>query len=191
MSFKSGFTDEHSTVRYVMAPGPLRAAAGFHYQEFTNLAAPERLTPDPYNVGEHNTGSVWEEFLVPDTAEVVAWFDDPYWHFPAITRNKYGSGTLTYEGTFLSDKLQREVVRDVLKRAGLTSSDENLPEAVRVRSGRNRDGKLLHYYFNYSGQEQFVAYGHGNGSDLLTGAAIARGEALKLKPWDLAIIASI
>ncbi|HEV2697148.1 MAG TPA: beta-galactosidase, partial [Terriglobales bacterium] len=188
MSFKSGFTDEHSTVRYVMAPGPLRTAVGFHYQEFTNLAAPERLTPDPYKVGEQNTGSVWEEFLVPDTAEVVAWFDDPYWHFPAITRNKYGSGTLTYEGTFLSDKLQREVVRDVLKRAGLTSSDETLPEAVRVRNGRNRDGKLLHYYFNYSGQEQSVAYVHGNGSDLLTGARIARGQALKLKPWDLAII---
>ena len=79
-------------------------------------------------------------------------------------------------------------VTDPLRRAGLTSPDENLPEAVRVRNGRNRDGKLLHYYFNYSGQEQSVGYGHGNGSDLLTGAAIARGQALKLKPWDLAII---
>src|SRR5581483_7552928 len=110
MSFKSGFTDEHSTVRAVMAPGPLREACGFHYQEFTNLASPERLTPDPYGVGDQNTGSVWEEFLVPDTAEVVTSFVDPYWHFPAITRNKYGTGTLTYEGTYLTDQLQREVV---------------------------------------------------------------------------------
>src|SRR5438477_9300095 len=136
MAFKSGFTNEYSTVGDVMAPGPLRAAAGLHYQEFTNLAAPERLTPDPYKVGEQNTGSVWEEFLVPDTAEVVAWFDDPYWHFPAITRNKYGSGTLTYEGTFLSDNLQRELIRDVLNRAGLSNSDENLPDTVRVRHAR-------------------------------------------------------
>jgi len=45
MSFKSGFTDEHSTVRAAMAPGPLLAACGFHYQEFTNLPAPERLVP--------------------------------------------------------------------------------------------------------------------------------------------------
>jgi beta-galactosidase len=188
MSFKSGFTDEHSTVRDVMAPGPLRAACGFHYQEFTNLPAAEGLTPDPYGVGGQNTGSVWEEFIVPDTAEVVASFTNPNWHFPAITRNKYGSGNLTYEGTYLSDKLQREVVRDVLKRAGLSDSDQDLPEAVRVRHGRNRQGQLLYYYFNYSGQPQTVHYSHGRGSELLSGDAVAQGQTLTLKPWDLAII---
>jgi beta-galactosidase len=188
MSFKSGFTDEHSTVRDVMAPGPLRAACGFHYQEFTNLAAPERLTPDPYGVGAQNTGSVWEEFIVPDTAEVIASFDDPYWHFPAITRNKYGSGVLTYEGTFLTDQLQREVVRDVIKRAGIADSDQNLPQVVRVRHGSNRQGKLLYYYFNYSGQSRSVPYSHNRGSDLLTGGTLAQGQTLALKPWDVAII---
>jgi beta-galactosidase len=188
MSFKSGFTNEYSTVRDVMAPGPLRAVCGFHYQEFTNLPARERLTPDPYNVGDQNTGSVWEEFIVPDTAQTVASFDDPYWRFPAITRNKYGSGTLTYEGTFLTDALQREVVKDVLHSAGISNSDENLPLAVRVRHGHNRQGKLLHYYFNYSGDEQSVAYDYGNGSDLLTGDSIGRGAKLDLKPWGVAII---
>ena len=136
MAFKSGFTNEYSTVRDVMAPGPLRVAAGFHYQEFTSLAEPERLTPDPYRVGEQNKGSVWQEFLVPDTAEVVASFDDPYWHFPAITRNRYGTGMLTYESTLLTDTLQREVIHDVLKRADLTGPDQGLPSAVKVRHGQ-------------------------------------------------------
>lgn len=189
MSFKSGFTNEYSTVRDVMAPGPLRAAAGFRYQEFTNLAEPERLTPDPFGVGEQNKGSVWEEFLMPDTAEVIASFDDPYWHFPAITRNRYGTGTLTYEGTFLTESLQREAIRDVLKRAGLTGPDQNLPGAVKVRHGRNAQGKLLHYYLNFSGEEQSASYTYGNGSDLLTGASLKPGQTLKLKPWDLAIVA--
>ena len=188
MSFKSGFTDEHSTVRDVMAPGPLRAACGFHYQEFTNLPAAERLTPDPYRVGDQNTGSVWEEFLVPDTAEAVTWFDDPYWHFPAITRNKYGSGTLTYEGTVLSDVLQRNVIKDVLRRAGVTNADEELPPAVRTKQGLNRKGKLLHYYFNYSGQEQTFPYGHGDGSELFSGSSVTKGKILHLPPWDLVII---
>jgi beta-galactosidase len=119
---------------------------------------------------------------------VVASFSDPYWRFPAITRNKYGSGNLTYEGTFLTDKLQREVVRAVLKRAGLSDSDQDLPEAVRVRHGRNREGKLLYYYFNYSGESKTVHYSHGPGSDLLTGDAVAQGQTLTLKPWDLAIV---
>jgi beta-galactosidase len=188
MSFKSGFTDEHSTVRDVMAPGPLLAVCGFHYQEFTNLPAAERLTPDPYALGDQNTGSVWEEFLVPDTAEVVTWFDDPYWHFPAITRNKYGSGTLTYEGTFLSDMLQRAVIKDVLRRAGVTNADEELPPAVRAKRGLNRQGKLLHYYFNYSGQEQTFSYLHGDGSDLSSGNSVIKGKILHLSPWDVVII---
>jgi beta-galactosidase len=188
MSFKSGFTDEHSTVRAVMAPGPLRAACGFHYQEFTNLPGPERLTPDPYGVGHQNTGSVWEEFIVPDTAEVVASFDDPYWRFPAITRNKYGSGTLTYEGTYPSDALQRAIIREALHNAGLSNADENLPPAVRVRHGRNRQNKLLHYYFNYSGEPQSVRYVYGDGSDLLTGQPSTQGHTLALKAWDLAIV---
>src|SRR5205814_2972597 len=86
MAFKSGFTNQYSTVRDVMAPGPLRSAAGFHYQEFTSLPDPERLTPDAYKVGDQNKGAIWEEFLIPDTAEVIASCDDPYWNFPAITR---------------------------------------------------------------------------------------------------------
>ncbi len=142
MGFKSGFTNEYSTVRDVMAPGPLRAAAGFHYQEFTNLPTPVRLTPDPYRVGQQNSGSVWAEFLVPETAEVIASYDHPYWKFPAITRNKYGNGTLIYQGTALTDTLQREVIREALQRAGLTGPDQNLNAQVKVRHGRNAQSKL-------------------------------------------------
>jgi beta-galactosidase len=188
MAFKSGFTDEHSTVRDVMAPGPLRAVCGFHYQEFTNLPAPERLTPDAYRVGEQNTGSVWEEFLVPDTAKVIARFDDRYWHFPAITRNDYGAGSLTYESTFLSDALQREIIRDLLKRLGMNGPDQQLSPALKVRHGRNRGGRLLHYYLNFSGAEQIVAYAYAKGVDLITGDLVQHGKDLKIGPWDLVIV---
>ena len=80
------------------------------------------------------------------------------------------------------------MVKDVLKRAGLSSPDADLPDPVRVRHGQNRQGKLLHYYFNYSGHEQLVAYIRGNGSDVLTGDPAKHGQTLKLKPWDLTII---
>ncbi|HWC17664.1 MAG TPA: beta-galactosidase, partial [Terriglobales bacterium] len=127
MAFKSGFTNQYSTVRWQMAPGPLRAAAGFHYQEFTNLAEPGQLQPDAYGVGDQNKGAVWQEFLIPDTAKTIESFVDRYWHFPAITRNQYGSGTLTYEATYLTDALQREIIREVAKTAGLTGPDQSLP----------------------------------------------------------------
>src|SRR5260370_29842922 len=146
MAFKSGFTNEHSTVRDVMAPGPLCAAACFHYQEFTNLAEPARLAPDTFGAHEEDLGSVWQELLVPDSAEVLVSFQYPPWQFPALTRNRFGRGTLTYEATVVTSVLQREIVRDALRRAGLAGPDQQLPLAVRVRHGRNGRGAILHYY---------------------------------------------
>jgi beta-galactosidase len=126
---------------------------------------------------------------VPDTAEVVASLDHPHWKFPAITRNKYGSGTLVYEGTVITDTLQREIVRELLKRAGVSGPDQMLPNIVKVRHGRNAHGTLLHYYLNFSGQEQSISYPYVTGSDLLSGSSVRQGQLLKLKPWDLAIVA--
>jgi beta-galactosidase len=189
MAFKSGFTNEYSTVRAEMAPGPLREAAGVHYQEFSSLAEPKRLRPDPFEVGEQNKASIWQEFLIPDTAETLASFDGPYFRFPAITRNKFGAGTLLYEAAVLTPELQREIIRDTLKRAGLTGPDQELPVAVKVRHGRNSRGEELHYYLNFSGQLQTFPYPYADGSNLLSGSPVARDQQLKIAAWDLAIVA--
>jgi beta-galactosidase len=47
----------------------------------------------------------------------------------------------------------------------------------------------LHYYLNFSGEEQTVSYPYGHGLDLLTNTYVVKGQTLKLKPWDLAIVA--
>jgi beta-galactosidase len=189
MAFKSGFTNQYSTVRDVMAPGPLREAAGFHYQEFTSLAEPVRLSPDFYHVADQNRASVWQEFIIPDTAEVVESSEDPYWKFPVITRNVYGAGSLTYEAAVVTGRLQREIVLDLVKRAGLSSPDQDLPGAVKVRHGRAADGKLVHYYLNFSGMNQQVQYAYGSGRELLTNSSANHGATLALRLWDLAIVA--
>jgi len=189
MAFKSGFTNEHSTVRDTMAPGPLREAAGFHYQEFSSLAEPVRLTPDAFGTGAENRASIWAEFLIADTAETVARLDDANWKFPAITRNRFGSGTLTYEATVVTDALQREIVRDAILRAGLGSADQKLPASVKVRQGRVADGRALRYYFNFSSQEQSFQYPYGAGTDLLTGDAVGKDASVKLPAWGAIAVA--
>ena len=189
MAFKSGFTDEYSTVRHVMAPGPLREAAGFHYQEFSSLAEPVPLTPDPFHAAGENKASVWAEFLLPDTAEVLASLDDTTWRFPVITRNRYGDGTLTYEATVVTDPLQREIVRDAISRAGLAGEDQKLPPQVKIRQGRNGHGRLLRYYFNFSEQDACFTYPYATGVDLLTGDPVEKGVRVDLRPWGVAVIA--
>jgi len=189
MSFKSGFTNEYDTVRWTMAPGPLRKAAGFRYQEFSNLATPLALKSDPFHAGAGNKVSEWAEMLVLEGAQSLAYYDHPFFgKYPAITRNRFGNGTLTYEGTVLSDTLQTKLLLDVLQMAGLTGPDQELPAAVRVKHGTNRNGKTIHYYMNYSSDPQTFKYPYKPGEDLLTEASVAPFQAVTLKPWDLAIL---
>jgi beta-galactosidase len=189
MTFKSGFANENSAVRWVRAPGPLREAAGFSYQEFSNLEKPLALKGDPFHAGEGNKVSHWAEFLMPERAKPIAYYDHPFFmKWPAITENSFGTGRLVYEGTYLSDALQTAVLRDAVQRAGLASSDQQLPGAVHVQHGVNRMGKRVHYYFNYSANEVKANYEYGAGTNLLDGKAVAKGGVLTLEPWDLAIV---
>jgi beta-galactosidase len=189
MTFKSGFANENSAVRWVRAPGPLREAAGISYQEFSNLEHPLALKGDPFQAGAENVVSYWAEFLIPEHAKSLAFYDHFFFgKWPAITENSYGSGTLLYEGTYLSDELQTAILRRSLEAAGLTGSDQQLPAAVHVQHGVNRLGKRLHYYFNYSAGEVKVNYAYAAGANLLDGKPVAKAAVLTLAPWDLAII---
>ena len=189
MAFKSGFCNEYSTVRWTMAPGPLRKAAGFRYQEFTSLRQPIELKGDPFHAGAQNKVSDWAEMLIPETAQGLAYYDLPFLEkYPAITRNQYGAGTLTYEGTVLSAQLQQKVLLDALKLTGLDGPDQQLPPPVRVKHGVNRTGKKLHYYMNYSPDAQKFVYPYGTGRDLLAQTPVAHAQTVALQPWDVAII---
>jgi beta-galactosidase len=189
MTFKSGFTNENSAVRWERAPGPLRQAAGFTYQEFSNLEHPLALKDDPFHVGEENQVRTWAEFLQLETARPLAFYDHPFFgRWPAVTLNRFGSGTLTYEGTVVSDKLQQAIVLDALRDAALTGPDQQLPGSVRVKHGISRDGRSLHYYLNYSAQPVTLTYSYLAGTDLLTGQSLRQGQQTTVAPWDLIIV---
>jgi beta-galactosidase len=189
LAFKSGFCDENSMVRPKRMPGAFRDVAGFSYQEFSTLKEAIPLKGDPFGVKEDNWVSVWAEMIQPEGCEVVAAYDHPFFgKFPAITQNQVGKGSLTYEGTVLSDALQEKVLLSVLDKAGLVGPDQSLPKVVRLKEGINQDGKRIRYYLNYSGNEQSFAYPHAPGRDLLSGVAVGTGQQVTLNPWDLVII---
>ena len=187
---RAGFTDEFDTVRWSRMPGPLRGACGFSYQEFSSLHDPLTLKGDPFGVGaESNVVSTWADMILPETATPLAFYDHPFFgKYPALTRNAFGKGSVTYEGTFLTDALQRKVVSDVLQRAGVTSADRGVPAKVRARHAVSRDGRPIHFYMNFSAEPQSFDYGHGASTDLLTGKPVAPGQRVTLGPWDVAVI---
>ena len=95
---------------------------------------------------------------------------------------------MTYEGTFLSDELQEKVLLDVLNFARLAGLDQQLAAPVRVKHGTANAGKNLHYYLNYSSQNQTFTYPYASGIDLLTKKPVEKSESVTLAPWGLVII---
>jgi beta-galactosidase len=153
------------------------------------LEKPLALKGDPFHVGEENKVSTWAEFLQLETAKPLAYYEHPFFgRWPAVTTNNFCSGTLTYEGTVLSDKLQQAIVLSALRDAGLAGSDQQFPASVRVKNGVSQDGRNLHYYLNYSGAPAAVVYSYGPGTDLLTGQSFTRGQQTTIAPWDLIIV---
>jgi len=93
-----------------------------------------------------------------------------------------------YEGTYLSQDLQTAMLKSVLDKLGLTGPDQALPAPVHVQHGVNRNGKKLHYYFNYSASPAHVSYAYAAGASLLENKAVAAGASFTLGPWDVAIV---
>ncbi|MDR3745277.1 MAG: beta-galactosidase [Acidobacteriaceae bacterium] len=191
MTFKSGFTNENSAVRWEKAPGPLAEAAGFTYQEFSNLERPLALRGDPFHVGEENRVSQWAEFLQPTTAKPLATYDHPFFgRWPAITENQFGKGTLLYEGTALTDGLQQAIVQHALQVSGIAFDPEAFHSAVRVKRGVNAQGKSLTYLLNYSSNPAQAKYDGPAAHDVLTGKPVLPGQRISIPPWDLVIAES-
>lgn len=189
MQFKSGFSDENSMVRPVLAPGPLRESAGFHYQEFTNFKE-MKLKDDPFQVGEEdNKVTTWAEYIIPETAKPLAFYDHWFFQkFPAITINNYGEGTLLYEGTMVSDAIQEKIIRQELDRAGLMTPDQKIHWPLITKSGVNDAGNIVRYYYNYSSEPAKFVYPYKGGMELITNKNVVSNETLSINPWDVIII---
>lgn len=187
LQFKSGFCDENSMVRPTMAPGPLREACGFYYQEFSNFQELQ-LKGNPFEV-EENVVKDWMEYLIPETAKALAYYDHPYFsEYPAITINDFGKGTLLYEGTILSDQIQTKIIKEAVERAGISSPDLSLSWPLIVKSGKNDSGNKVHFYYNYTSEEKELVYPHPSGKELITGSSVTKGESLKLDGWGVMVI---
>ena len=188
MLYKSGYCNEHSAVRATLAPGPLRKACGFYYQEYSTISS-LGLKDNAFDLKDKSPVSDWYEFLITETAKPLAFADHPFFgQWPVITENAYGKGNLFYIGTYPSVELLEKVIRLAAEKAGIVTAANDFQFPVIFRSGINQSGKQIHYVFNYSAQDQEIRYPFRSGKDLLSGNNIADGQAIILKPWDVVIV---
>ncbi len=108
--------------------------------EFFDMLPPD-VTGKVISGGSEYGWSCWSEILKPQTAtEVLATYADQYYAGKAAaTTRKHGKGTVTFIGVVTLDgNLERELVRNVYKNAGVEIED--LPKGVYVEW---RDGFMV------------------------------------------------
>ncbi len=187
-TFKSGFSDENTKVRYATQPGAIAEAAGVTYQQFT-IPEGVSLEGDPFAVGdEGNTARWWMEMLTPTTAKVIARYKHPSWPgYAAMTRNDWGKGEVSYIGFMPSDALIEKIVAGEVERAGVQPSLPGVRFPVIARGGTLKNGHHVTYILNYSATPQNVTPAAA-GMELLRSGKIVPGQPITLAPWGVAII---
>jgi beta-galactosidase len=187
-TFKSGFSDEHVKVRTTRQPGVIVEACGVSYTQFTIPKGVSVTSPYPVQKG-NDAARYWMELLTPTTAKVLARYDHPVWgRYAALTENAHGKGLATYLGFMPSEELLGKILEDAVRKAGLWSADQDLAFPLITKSGVNRQGKVVRYYFNYSVRAATFKYQHNAGKDLLSSQAVSKDSQQQLAPWGVMIV---
>lgn len=184
---RTGYGDEETRARFAVAPDGLAEAAGVHYEEFTSLREPLRVTGSLVPDSGDSHATLWADHLLVDDAEVLARYQHPhYGGFPAVTTRAHGRGRITYVGTVPDRALGSALFHHLVPRpvAGQWPRDPS----VTVLSGRTATERF-HFLHNWAPDPARVTPPH-DVTDGIDGATAPGGTAIELPPWSVRVVAS-
>jgi len=150
---RSGVKDSNNNCIMEQLPTVYKELAGCHVSEYDPIGwsrAKLRFTD-----GEVFDCRQWCDILEPDTAEALACYDsDFYAGKPAVTVNRYGSGTAYYIGTVGERRMYEKLAKTMLDDSGIPYIAE-LPENVEVTVRTGNEVTAM-FVFNNSGSEKTV-----------------------------------
>ena len=202
-TFKTAFANENVKVSHEMQPHILSNCFGINYQQFT---FPKNVGLTGSIIGENSiseidgrnvtketadvsvaSAKVFMELLIPQEAEVLAFYDHYNWkEYAAITKNHYGKGTAIYIGCMTDNNTLKAVLTEALNSAEVEIPEYSWP--VIVRKGTNDLGKCVRYILNYSAEEQNVVYHGADGTELFSEESVQDGESIAVLPLNLKIV---
>lgn len=190
-TFRSAFSDEHLKIYHDTQPHILNKCLGLHYDQFT-IPKDVRVVSRPTDA-ETELSAVaheWMELCLCDFASPVAIYDHPAWNrYAAAAKNKFGKGSSLYFGAFFEGPLFEKILSDYLKEVCVLEPwHEKIHFPIIIKRGKNDFGRMLCYYFNYSGTEQTVSHIENDGTELLSGKLVSEGDRITISPWNVKII---
>lgn len=183
---RTGYGDAEGRARLEVKPALLAEPAGVHYQEFSNLDRPIRVSAetDGLQLPDGATALDWIDGLISDGAKPVVSFDHPHFgSFPAVTTTDHRAGQITVVGTLPDTQLSAALMRWLVPN---TSIWTELPDSVTVHSASNAAGERIHIVHNWSWTPASVRLPIAMG-DVLSSRSDAVSE-IELGPWDVRVL---
>ena len=193
-TFKTAFANENVKVSHEMQPHILSNCFGISYQQFTfpknTGLSGSIINGTAKGADEKSEAKIFMELLMPQEAEVLAFYDHYNWkEYAAITKNHYGKGTAIYIGCMTDNNTFKAVLTEALNSAEVEIPEYSWP--VIVRKGTNDLCKCVRYILNYSAEEQNVVYHGADGTELFSEESVQDGETVTVLPWNVKIIEEV
>ncbi len=154
--FRVGVKDESNRVVESALPGGLEDVFGVKVDDYEALDARQTVNLHLAN-GDVGAGSVWCDYLLPTTAEILAAYaGGARPGLGAVTINRFGKGLAYYVGTALDEKTFSFIAKEAMIRAGLEPFV--LPPGVEVRrlALASRSGLPVYMVMNHKPDEVAV-----------------------------------
>ncbi|MET9773222.1 beta-galactosidase [Streptomyces sp. NPDC006367] len=187
---RTGYADQEARARREPAPGgPLAAAAGVTYDEFSNLqgSLPVRQSGGGLELPAGSTATRWVDGLTvtdPGTTVLATYAHPHFGRWPAATTRRHGAGRVTVVGTVPGRALARSLAAWLAPAARHGWGD--LPPTVTVSTGRAESSRV-HIVHNWSWEPARVAV-PADLTDVLDGTALPAGTDLTLGAWDVRVL---
>lgn len=192
-TFKTAFTNDNLQVHCGKQPYGLTECCGMTYDQFTIPENASMLLELPDDILSTEVPiSQWMELLRPTTAQIWAMYQDPhYQEYAAVTHNHFGKGSCTYIGCYFQSSFLELILQELCVEAEIKQYECHFP--VIRKSGLNRDGQRIIYYFNFSDTVQSVSCTVKNAkiilqNDQITYNDVVPGQLYSLEPWNLMIV---
>lgn len=183
-TYMSGIVDQSDNVYLGGYPGPLRKLAGVWVEEIDALS-PAQSNEVVFTDGTKSRCGLVCDLMHLEGAECIAAYgEDFYANRPALTKNRFGSGSVYYIGTFLEDNGLAKLLTLALSGSGVAPV---IPDVTELEvTCRTTEDCSYYFIINFQDRPLPVPASLAGCIDVLTRQPVAADDMMK--QYDVKIV---